>query len=134
MASFTEKQKGYLKELSNFKLDPKDKLSPFQIKTKYIKYISKYNLDDLISFTTPLEKHKIVLEILVLNLKDILYLSLEKSIFLNKVHFNILNNFENNKIRNKLFKLLLKVNTYIKYFNFFNLFLIFFYYILKLNF
>ena len=133
LANFAEKQKGYLKELSNFKLDPQDKLSPFQIKTRYIEYISKYNLEDLVGFIAPLSKEDKVLKVLVLNLKDILYLSLEKSIFLNKVHLNILNSFEDNKIRNKPFKPLLNASTRIKYFNFFSLFLTFFYRALKFS-
>jgi predicted RNA binding protein with dsRBD fold (UPF0201 family) len=47
--------------------------------------------------------------------------------FLNKVHLNILNSFEDNKIRNKPFKYVLNAKTRVKYFNFFSLFLIFFF-------
>ena len=73
------------------------------------------------------------MEILILNLKEILYLSLEKSLFLNKIHLNILNSFEDNKIRNKPFKPLLNNNTQVKYFNFFSQFIIFFFRVLKGN-
>jgi hypothetical protein len=127
LATYSKKEEEYLKKLSSFKLDPKDKLSPFQIKTRYIDYINKYNIKDLVDLVTPLSKEEIALDILVLNLKEILYLSLEKSIFLNKTHLNILNSFQPNKIRNKPFQPLLNNNTRIKYFNFFSLFLIFFF-------
>jgi hypothetical protein len=93
LATYSKKEEEYLKKLSSFKLDPKDKLSPFQIKTRYIDYINKYNIKDLVDLVTPLSKEEIALDILVLNLKEILYLSLEKSIFLNKTHLNILNSF-----------------------------------------
>jgi len=87
----------------------------------------------LLSFIVPLSEEEEVLQILVFNLKEMLYLSLEKSIFLNKVHLNILNSFEDNKIRNKPFKPLLNASTRIKYFNFFSQFLIFFFRVLKFN-
>jgi hypothetical protein len=54
-----------------------------------------------------LSKEEIILEILDLNLKEILYLSLKKNIFLNKIYFNILNGFKEEKTRNKPFKPLL---------------------------
>ena len=47
--------------------------------------------------------------------------------FLNKVHLNILNNFEDNKIHNKPFSPLLWAKTRVNYFNFFSLFLSFFF-------
>ena len=46
---------------------------------------------------SPLSKEETILEILDLNLKEILYLSLEKSIFLNKIYLNILNSFKEEK-------------------------------------
>ena len=124
IASYSQKEERYLEELSSFKLDPKEKLSPFQIKTRYIEYINKYNIQDLVALGAPLSKEEVVLEVLVLNLKEMLYLSLEKSIFLNKVDLNILNSFEDNKIRNKPFKPLLTSNTRVKYFDFFSRFLV----------
>ena len=85
------------------------------------------------SFITLLSNENYILQVLVLNLKKTLYLSIKKSVFLNKVHFNILNSFEDNKVRNKPFKPLLNASTRIKYFNFFSQFLIFFYRALKFN-
>ena len=127
IANYSIKKKIYLKKLSSFKLDPREKLSPFQIKTRYIEYINKYNIKDLVNLVAPLSKEEKVLEVLVINLKEILYLSLEKSIFLNKIHLNILNSFEDNKIRNKPFQPIITSNSRVKYFNFFSLFLIFFF-------
>ena len=127
LAKYSKKEEKYLEKLSSFKLDSKEKLSPFQIKTRYIEYINKYNTKDLVDLVAPLSKEEKELEVLVLNLKEILYLSLEKSIFLNKIHLNILNSFEPNKIRNKPFKPLLTSNSRIKYFNFFSIFLVYFF-------
>ena len=127
LARFSQKEQGFLEELNSFTLDSREKLSPFQIKTRYVEYISKYNIQDLQSLVVPVTSEEKVLEVLVLNLKEILYLSLEKSIFLNKIHLNILNSFEDNKIRNKPFKPLLNTQTRVKYFNFFSSFFIFFF-------
>ena len=127
IANYFKKEEIYLEKLSSFKLDPKEKLSPFQIKTRYIEYINKYNIKDLVDLVAPLSKEEKVLEILIINLKEILYLSLEKSIFLNKIHLNILNSFKDNKIRNKPFQPIITSNSQVKYFNFFSLFLIFFF-------
>jgi superfamily II DNA helicase RecQ/predicted RNA binding protein with dsRBD fold (UPF0201 family) len=127
LAKYSKKEEQFLNKLSSFKLDPKEKLTPFQVKTRYIEYISKHNTKDLVDLVSPLSKEELVLEVLVLNLKEILYLSLEKSIFLNKIHLNILNSFEPNKIRNKPFQPMLTSNTRVKYFNFYALFLAFVY-------
>jgi hypothetical protein len=127
LASSSKKEEQYLEELSSFTLDPKDKLSPFQVKTRYIEYINKYSVKDLVELVAPLKENEKVLEVLVLNLEELLYLSLEKTVFLNKIHLNILNSFEDNKIRNKPFKPLLTNNTRVRYFRFFSLFLIFFF-------
>ena len=41
---YSKKEEQFNKELSNFKLNSQEKLSLFQIKTCYIKYINKYNI------------------------------------------------------------------------------------------
>ena len=41
---YSKKEEQFNKELSNFKLNSQEKLSLFQIKTYYIKYINKYNI------------------------------------------------------------------------------------------
>jgi superfamily II DNA helicase RecQ len=126
ITSFTKKQTEFKASLDSFKLDPKEKLSPFQVKTRYIEYISRYNIQDLVDLIVPLNKEELVLEILVLNLKELLYLSLDKIVFLNKSLLNILNSFEDNKIRNKPFKPI-DPSSRIRYFNFFSLFFIYFF-------
>ena len=124
-ANFLKKEEDYLEELNSFNLDVKKKLSFFQIKTHYIEYINKYNIKDLVNLVKLLKKEEKLLEILIINLKEVLYLSLNKAIFLNKVHLNVLNSFEPNKIKNRGFKILLNNNNRIKYFNFFNIFIIY---------
>jgi hypothetical protein len=57
--------------------------------------------------------------VIIINLKEILYLSLDKSIYLNKIHLNILNSFKDNKITNKSFKPLLSNKTRVICFKFF---------------
>jgi len=54
LARFSQKEQGFLEELNSFTLDPKEKLTPFQIKTRYVEYISKYNIQDLIDLVAPL--------------------------------------------------------------------------------
>ena len=116
LATYQKKEDAFISNLYSFKLDPKDKLSPFQAKTKYVEYISKYPIKDLVDLVSPLKEGEEVLEVLILNLKEVLYLSLDKTTFLSKIHLNILNSFEANKIKNKGFKALLTSNSRIKYF------------------
>lgn len=127
LEQYSIKEQRYKDTLGSFKLDLREKLSPFQIKTRYPDYINKFNIADLQSFVSPPSSKEDVLSVLLLNLKEILYLSIEKSILLNKVHLNILNSFEDNKIRNKPFKPLLTSNTRVKYFGFFATFFCFFF-------
>jgi len=47
----------------------------------------------LLNLASMPSKEEELLEVLIVNLKELLYLSLEKSIFLNKVHLNYLNSF-----------------------------------------
>ena len=44
LTKYSKKEKSFNKELNSFKLNSKEKLSPFQIKTRYIEYINKYNI------------------------------------------------------------------------------------------
>ena len=127
LANISKKQQSYKEELSNFSLSSKDTLTPFQKRSRYPEYISLKTNKVLVELVAPVAKEELVLEVLVLNLKELLYLSLEKSTFLNKVYLNILNSFEDNKIRNKPFSPLLRSESRIKYFNFFSMFLVFFY-------
>ncbi|KAN0099058.1 hypothetical protein V8E51_012833 [Hyaloscypha variabilis] len=120
LSSFSQKEAVYLTKLGSFSLDPAEKLTPFQIKTRYVEYIHKYNINDLVELCAPLKEGESVLEVLAVNLKEMLYLSLEKVTFLNKSHLNILNSFEASKTRNKPFKPLLNSETRVRYFGFFS--------------
>ena len=127
LSSFSQKEELYLKKLSSSNLDKSEKLTPFQIKTRYIEYINKYNINDLVQLCTPLKEDELILEVLVINIKELLYLSLEKVTFLSKSHLNILNSFEASRTRNKPFKLLLNSASRIKYFGFFSTFILYFF-------
>lgn len=127
LSSFSQKEELYLKKLSSSNLDKSEKLTPFQIKTRYIEYINKYNINDLVQLCTPLKEDELILEVLVINIKELLYLSLEKVTFLSKSHLNILNSFEASRTRNKPFKLLLNSASRTKYFGFFSTFILYFF-------
>jgi len=88
---------------NSFTLNPNEKLTPFQMKTKYIEFLSSRDLSQLSSLVSPISKEEEELSILNTSLQEVLYLSLEKSTFLIRIHLNILNSFEKNKVRNKGF-------------------------------
>ena len=73
--------------------------------------VAKYFIKDLINLVSLLKEGEEVLEVLILNLKEVLYLSLNKITFFSKIYFNILNSFKANKIKNKGFKALLISNS-----------------------
>ena len=77
------------------------------------------------ALASPLSKKEKRNQVLINNLKEVLYLSLNKTVFLNKVHLNLLNSFELNRLGNRPFKPLLNSTTRVKYFEFFNWFLLF---------
>ena len=126
LAFINNKEEQLKEKLSSFSIDPNEILTPFQKRSRYPEYISLKTNKVLVELVAPIKKDEIVLNVLIINLKELLYLSLEKSTFLNKVHLNILNSFEDNKIRNKPFSPLLRAQTRVNYFNFFSLFLSFF--------
>ena len=95
------------------------------MKTRYLEFITSKDKQVLLKLVTPLSKEEKVLEVLVNHLKEMLYLSLEKSLFLNKVHLNLLNSFQLHVIKNKGFKPLLNSSSRVSYFTFFSLFLLF---------
>ena len=127
LASINNKEEELKEELSSFSINPNDILTPFQKRSRYPEYISFKTNKVLVELVAPIKKDELILNVLIINLKELLYLSLEKSTFLNKVYLNILNSFENNKIRNKPFSPLLRAKTRVNYFNFFSLFLSFFF-------
>jgi len=68
-----------------------------------------------------------LLNILVINLKELFYLSLDKSRYINSIPLQLLNSFQRGVVRNKLFKPLLGSRSRLTYFNFFACFLAFVY-------
>jgi hypothetical protein len=120
-----DKEKELDQELNSFTFDKSEKLTTFQVRTRYPEFISKYNLEELRElYRTPV-KEEISLEILVLNLKELLYLSLDKALYLPKVALNSLNSFEEDRTKQKGFKPLLKSTSRLKYFGLFSTFICF---------
>jgi superfamily II DNA helicase RecQ len=111
--------------LSNTTLNSKEKLTPFQNKTRYIEYITKFVSKDLVPLVAPLGEGEEVFKLISINLEELLYLSLEKTTFLAKIHLNLLSSFELNKVRNKGFQPLLSGGTRVKYFRLFTSFLVY---------
>ena len=120
-----DKEKELDQELNNFKFDKSEKLTTFQVRTRYPEFISKYNSEELRELCHIPSEEEIGLEILVLNLKELLYLSLDKSLYLPKVALNSLNSFEEDRTKQKGFKPLLKSASRLKYFGLFSTFVCF---------
>jgi superfamily II DNA helicase RecQ len=120
-----DKEKELDQELNSFTFDKSEKLTTFQVRTRYPEFVSKYNSEELRELCrTPVEE-EIGLEILVLNLKELLYLSLDKALYLPKVALNSLNSFEEDRTKQKGFKPLLKSASRLKYFGLFSTFICF---------
>jgi hypothetical protein len=102
------KEKELDHELNSFKFDKSEKLTTFQVRIRYPDFVSKYNSEELRELCGIPSKEEITLEILVLNLKELLYLSLDKDLYRPKVALNSLNSFEEDRTKQKGFKPLLK--------------------------
>src|SRR5450432_258452 len=114
------------KKMSIYSLSHQEPLTPFQKKTRYIQFLDTKNLRSLSSLGSPIkENEEPLLFILSLNLKELLYLSLEKSSYISNVHLQHLNSFQKGVIRNKPFIPLLRAKSRVKYFSFFSTFLAF---------
>lgn len=124
LESFQEKEEKF-KACPSFSLSQQEHLSTFQIKTRYLEFLQNKDKQKLLKLLQPLSKEEQALGVVVDVLKEMLYLSLEKSLFLNKIHLNLLNSFQLNVTLNKGFKPLLNSNSRVKYFNFFSAFVIF---------
>ncbi|OBT81063.1 hypothetical protein VE02_10325 [Pseudogymnoascus sp. 03VT05] len=112
-----------------FSLSKGEKYSTFQTKTRYLEFLARRDKQVLKGLVAPLAKEEAggasVLGILVDHLTEMLYLSLEKSLLLSRVHLNLLNSFQPNVTRNKGFKPLLEARSRVLYFTFFASFLTF---------
>jgi hypothetical protein len=120
-----DKEKELDQELNSFTFDKSKKLTTFQVRTRYPEFISKYNLEELRELCRTPIKEEIGLEILVLNLKELLYLSLNKALYLPKVALNSLNSFKEDRTKQKGFKPFLKSASRLKYFRLFSTFICF---------
>lgn len=124
-----EREDSYLGGEVPFSLSNQEKYSTFQTKTRYLEFVARRDKQVLKGLMAPLAKEEAggasVLGILVDHLTEMLYLSLEKSLLLSRVHLNLLNSFQPNVTRNKGFKPLLEARSRVLYFNFFTSFLTF---------
>ncbi|OBT70933.1 hypothetical protein VF21_10102 [Pseudogymnoascus sp. 05NY08] len=124
-----EKEDSYHGGEVPFSLSNQEKYSTFQTKTRYLEFVARRDKQVLKGLVAPLAKAEAggggVLGILVDHLTEMLYLSLEKSLLLSRVHLNLLNSFQLNVTRNKGFKPLLEARSRVLYFNFFASFLTF---------
>jgi hypothetical protein len=85
------------KQINLIKINKQKKLTSFQIKTRYIEFITVFNRQQLVDLVD-ITNVKLKIEILLINIQKMLYLNLKKVVFLNKIHLNVLNSFKHNKI------------------------------------
>ena len=99
-----------------------DKLSPFQKKTGYYKFLKNRNLRKLVDYTTiwnSKDSLEPLLGILNSEVEQLFYSSLEKSLYLNRNQRNILSSFEANKVTTKGFRILQNSSSIQRYISFF---------------
>jgi hypothetical protein len=128
LKEFHSKREALFSDSARYSLSKEETLSPLQKKTKYLQFLNKRNLQSLALLSSPCgQDEEPLLHILVLNLKELLYLSLDKSMYVNSVPLQHLNSFQRGVVRNKPFKPLLRSHSRSIYFAFFSCFLAFVY-------
>ena len=128
LKEFHSKREALFSDSTRYSLSKEESLSPLQKKTKYLQFLHNRNLQSLALLSSPCkEDEELLLNILVINLQELLYLSLDKSRYVNNTPLQHLNSFQRGVVRNKPFKPLLRSNSRIKYFNFFSCFFAFVY-------
>ena len=129
LAGLSKKEKQLQEGVASYRLDRADNLSPFQVRTRYVNFLDKHDLSALVSLYSlpkPEErKEESLLSLLVLNLQGLFYTSIDRSVYLSKVHLNLLNSFEKDRVKNTPFKPLLRSETTRKYFDLFSSFAVF---------
>ncbi len=110
-----------------FLINKEDIISPLQRKTQYIQFLNNRNLKDLFISSSYIKDKDEILDILVLNLQELLYITLERSRHINSTFLQFLNSFQLNITTNKPFKPLLKSQSRINYFNLYSCFLAYIY-------
>jgi superfamily II DNA helicase RecQ len=131
LKDFQSKKETLLGKLKVYSLNKREPLSPLQKQTQYIQFLDNKNLESLISLSSNFKEgdkeEDPLLNILIINLKELFYLSLEKSRYINKLPLQYLNSFQKGVIKNTPFKPLLRANSRVKYFDFFSSFFAFTY-------
>jgi hypothetical protein len=123
---FDSKKDSLFNKYKNYSLNKEEPLSPLQKKTKYIQFLDNKNLQNLAMLCATCNKdEEPLLSILVMNIKELLYLSLDKSRYISNLPLQHLNSFQKGVVKNKPFKPLLKSDSRVKYFNFFSCFFAF---------
>jgi Orsellinic acid/F9775 biosynthesis cluster protein D len=126
LKEFYSKKEALFSNSTRYSLSKEECLSPLQKKTRYLQFLNNKNLQSFALLSSPYKEDKEpLLSILVMNLKELLYLSLDKSRYINNVLLQHLNSFQRGVVRNKPFKPLLRSKSCTKYFNFFGCFLAF---------
>jgi hypothetical protein len=94
LKDFFKKKDALFQGFNTFQIKHNKPLNSLDRKLKYVIYLNNKNLKSL-SLQSSLckEKDKPLLNILVLNLKELLYISLERSYYLNKLSLQSLNSF-----------------------------------------
>jgi hypothetical protein len=111
---------------TRYSLSKEECLSPLQKKTRYLQFLNNRNLQSLALLSSPCkEDEEPLLSILIMNIKELLYLSLDKSRYINSILLQHLNSFQKGVVTNKPFKPLLRSKSCTKYFNFFTCFFAF---------
>jgi hypothetical protein len=128
LKEFDSRREALFSNSARYSLSKEESLSPLQKKTKYLQFLNNRNPQSLSLLSSPCkEDEEPLLNILVINLKELLYLSLNKSKYINSIPLQHLNSFQRGVVRNKPFKLLLRSKSRLTYFNFFACFFAFVY-------
>jgi hypothetical protein len=102
LKEFHSKKEALFSDSTRYSLSKEETLSPLQKKTKYLQFLNKRNLQSLALLSSFYKEDKEpLLHIFVLNLKKLLYLSLDKSRYVNSVPLQHLNSFQRGVVRNK---------------------------------
>jgi hypothetical protein len=126
LKEFHSKREALFSDSTRYSLSKEESLSPLQKKTRYLQFLNNRNLQSLTLLSGPCkEDEEPLLSILVMNIKELLYLSLDKSRYINSVPLQHLNSFQRGVVTNKPFKPLLRSKSRTKYFNFFSCFFAF---------
>jgi hypothetical protein len=126
LKEFHSKREVLFSNSTHYSLSKDESLSPLQKKTRYLQFLNNRDLQSLTLLSGPCkEDEEPLLSILVMNLKKLLYLSLDKSRYINSVPLQHLNSFQRGVVTNKPFKPLLRSESRTKYFNFFSCFFAF---------